>query len=90
MQADAFSFLGRQPDRTFDYIYIAPPQYKGMWERAITLLDSHSGWFNSDSWIIVQIDPLEYSQMSLDHLAEFEQRKYGNTMLIFFETKEES
>lgn len=90
LQADAFSFLTRTPDRVFDYIYIAPPQYKGMWERALTLLDQNIAWFGSESWILVQIDPLEYTQLDLQHLVEFEQRKYGSTLLIFFETKEEA
>ena len=28
LQADAFALLKRPPDQAFDYIYIAPPQYK--------------------------------------------------------------
>jgi 16S rRNA (guanine(966)-N(2))-methyltransferase RsmD len=87
IQSDAFAYLVRPADRIFDYIYIAPPQYKEMWQRCISLLDAHPGWFGADSWILVQIDPLEYTQLSLKHLVEFDQRKYGNTLLIFYESR---
>ena len=90
VQADAFSFLTRTPDRVFDYIYIAPPQYKEMWERAITLLDANAGWFSPESWILVQIDPVEYKPLTLRRLVEIQQRKYGSTLLVFFEPKEEA
>ncbi len=83
--ADAFAYLGRTPDRDFDYIYIAPPQYKGMWERALRLVDEHPGWMNDSTWVIVQIDPVEYSPQELNQLVEFEQRKYGSTLLVFYE-----
>jgi len=86
VQADAFAFLKRPPDSTFDYIYIAPPQYKEMWMRAMHELDANPGWTKDDTWIIVQIDPLEYAEQTFQHFSEFEQRKYGNTLLVFYET----
>jgi 16S rRNA (guanine966-N2)-methyltransferase len=85
VQADAFALLKRSPDRTFDYIYIAPPQYKDLWTRALRDLDSNPGWLKEDTWVIVQIDPIEYSEQTLANLQEFEQRKYGNTLLVFYE-----
>ncbi|HEX9019296.1 MAG TPA: 16S rRNA (guanine(966)-N(2))-methyltransferase RsmD [Anaerolineaceae bacterium] len=85
LQSDAFAFLKRSADRSFDYIYIAPPQYKGMWEHALHDLDDNTGWTQADTWVIVQIDPLEYSKQALNHLVEFEQRRYGNTLLVFYE-----
>jgi 16S rRNA (guanine966-N2)-methyltransferase len=85
IQGDAFAFLKRTPDRTFDYIYIAPPQYKGLWTRALHDVDDHPTWINESSWVIVQIDPLEYQAQTLTHLQEIEQRKYGKTLLVFYE-----
>ena len=85
IQRDAFSVLSASADRKFDYIYIAPPQYKDMWKKAMKLLDVNDSWFGIESWIIVQIDPVEYEQLSLDNIEEFEQRKYGNTVLVFFQ-----
>jgi len=85
IQADAFVLLKRPPDQAFDYIYIAPPQYKDLWTRALHDLDGNPGWLKEDTWVVVQIDPVEYSEQALEHLVEFEQRKYGSTLLVFYE-----
>ncbi len=85
VKADAFSVLKQPPDRTFDYIFIAPPQYKELWTRAITELDGHPGWLSTDAWVIVQIDPVEYQGVELQHFKEFDQRRYGSTLLVFYE-----
>ncbi len=91
-RADAFAFLAARPDRTFEYIYIAPPQYKEMWVKALELLDENPGWLAEDGWVIVQIAPREYrtSTPAIENLEEFEQRKYGNTLLVFYQRKETS
>jgi 16S rRNA (guanine966-N2)-methyltransferase len=85
LQMDAFTLLAQQPDRRFDYVYIAPPQYKEMWKRAISLLDRNNGWLVDDAWVIVQIHPVEFEPVPLQYLVEFDQRRYGSTMLIFYE-----
>jgi 16S rRNA (guanine(966)-N(2))-methyltransferase RsmD len=87
-RADAFSFLSAQPDKKFEYIYIAPPQYQDMWEKALELVDENIKWLSEDGWVIAQIAPKEYKSLSLENLEEFEQRKYGTTLLVFFERKE--
>jgi len=86
-RADAFAFLSTPPDKRFEYIYIAPPQYKDMWEKALELVDDNIGWLAEDCWVITQIDPKEYRRLALENLTEFEQRRYGTTLLIFFEQK---
>jgi 16S rRNA (guanine966-N2)-methyltransferase len=86
-RGDAFTLLSRGADAQFEYIYIAPPQYKEMWEKALELVDEDIRWLSEDGWVIVQIDPREYKKVSLQKLEEFEQRKYGSTMLIFYERK---
>lgn len=88
-QGDAFHILQNTPDRAFDYIYIAPPQYKGMWLRAIELLDQNLGWLSLDSWVIVQIDPVEYQPTEFRNLREFDQRRYGSTLLVFYEVNDD-
>jgi len=88
VQADAFALLKRTPDRRFDYIYIAPPQYKGMWQQTLHAVDEAPGWVKENAWVIVQIDPKEYEPQELTTLAEIEQRKYGKTLLVFYEVKE--
>jgi 16S rRNA (guanine966-N2)-methyltransferase len=85
LKRDAFGYLKSQPDVEFDYIYIAPPQYKGFWKRALARVESNQGWLSGDAWVIVQIHPVEYEALALSALAELEQRRYGSTLLIFFE-----
>lgn len=85
---DAFSLLKQKPDHVFDYLYIAPPQYKQLWQRAMRELDKNPAWMAVDGWVIVQIHPIEYESLELVHFVEFEQRKYGSTLLVFFETRE--
>jgi 16S rRNA (guanine(966)-N(2))-methyltransferase RsmD len=86
-RADAFAFLAAPPDRKFEYIYIAPPQYQEMWSKALELTDENMGWLSEDGWVIVQIDPKEYKPLALENLEEFEQRRYGSTLLVFYERK---
>ena len=88
-RSDAFAYLAAQPDRKFEYIYIAPPQYKDMWSKALELLDENVGWLADDGWVIVQIAPREYrtSMPMLNNIEEFEQRKYGSTLLVFYQRK---
>jgi 16S rRNA (guanine966-N2)-methyltransferase len=88
LQSDAFTFLEREPDHEFDYVFIAPPQYKGMWQQALTRVDAKPGWLVSDAWVIVQIDPQEFESVQLKNLVEFDQRKYGSTLLVFYEVPE--
>jgi 16S rRNA (guanine966-N2)-methyltransferase len=85
LHMDAFSLLSRLPDKEFDYVYIAPPQYHGLWKKALNSLDDSPQWLVDDGWIIVQIDPKEYESIELDNFSEFDQRKYGSTLLVFFE-----
>jgi 16S rRNA (guanine966-N2)-methyltransferase len=87
LQADTFALLRRSPDRQFDYVYVAPPQYHGLWTKALELLDSSPGWLVEDGWVIVQIDPKEYEKLELTNYSEFDHRNYGRTRLVFYERK---
>ena len=84
LRMDAFKLLEQTPDQTFDYIYIAPPQYREIWKQAVLSLDARPAWLSSDGWIIVQINPLEYVSLPLKKLEEFDQRRYGSTLLVFY------
>jgi 16S rRNA (guanine966-N2)-methyltransferase len=86
-RADAFAYLASPPDRTFEYLYAAPPQYQEMWSKALELVDENMGWLAEDSWVIAQIAPKEYKPLELENLQEFEHRKYGSTLLVFYERK---
>ena len=88
VQADAFNYLERPAPRAFDYVYIAPPQYKEMWSKALRSIDIHPAWLSNDAWVIVQIHPIEYvparEKLPLRNLEEFDQRHYGSTLLVFY------
>lgn len=88
LKMDAFTLLGRSPDRQFDYIYIAPPQYKQLWHRALQALDANPDWLAQDGWVIVQIDPVEYQEKIFSHFQEFDQRRYGSTLLVFLQKRD--
>jgi 16S rRNA (guanine(966)-N(2))-methyltransferase RsmD len=85
LHRDAFSMLAQPPDRAFDYIFIAPPQYKELWIKTMQVLEANPTWLSPDGWIIVQIDPVEYEELPMTHFKEIEQRKYGSTLLLFYE-----
>lgn len=89
LRQNAFELLARPADRGFDYVYIAPPQYKNLWKQALLALDGQPEWLAEDAWVIVQIHPVEYEPQTLEHLVEFDQRKYGSTLLVFYERKPE-
>jgi len=87
-RGDAFSMLLAKPDKQFEFIYIAPPQFKDMWSRALLVLDENPGWLTEMGWAIIQIAPKEYQNLHLANLEEVDQRKYGSTLLVFYELKE--
>jgi 16S rRNA (guanine(966)-N(2))-methyltransferase RsmD len=85
LRRDAFEFIHNFADHPFDYIYIAPPQYQNLWNQAVQAIDARVACLNPDAWIIAQMHPEEYLQLELTHLMEFDQRRYGNTLLVFYE-----
>lgn len=87
IRGDVFNLLRQKPDTAFDYIYVAPPQYKEMWIEATNLIDQRPEWVSEDGWVIVQIHPREYKKLELDNFELIEERKYSNTLLVFYEKK---
>ncbi len=81
---DAFALLKAGPEHAYNFIYIAPPQYKTLWSAALIALDGNIGWLAPDGEAIVQIDPSEVQPVTLNHLAVSDERRYGNTLLLFY------
>ena len=82
---DAFKYIENYESQIrFDYAYIAPPQYKGMWSKMLNKLDKNIRHLNPYAWVICQIDPVEYEAFEFKNFTEFDQRKYGDTLLIFY------
>lgn len=80
---DAFIYL-RNTSKKFDLIYVAPPQFKGLWIEAMRIIAERPHLLTPDGQVIVQIDPTEYEPLDLQTLSEVRQKKYGNTVLVFY------
>jgi 16S rRNA (guanine(966)-N(2))-methyltransferase RsmD len=85
LQRDAHKLLTTSCPEPFDYVFIAPPQFKTLWLETLKILDDDPHWLNPDAWVITQIHPDELQDIELTNLLEFDRRKYGNTMLLFYE-----
>lgn len=88
VRADVFVFLSRPAvdEAPFDFVYVAPPQYRGLWADTLRGLDAENNpLLLAESLIIVQIHPKEYTPLSLTNLALTDQRDYGSTLLCFYE-----
>lgn len=85
IRGDALNYLQTRPPAGFDYIYIAPPQYESLWIQSLRLIDARPDWLNPDGWAIAQIDPVEYGEQAFSTLALIDERKYGSTLLCFYE-----
>lgn len=90
LRADALRLLRQPPRRQYQFIYVAPPQYKGLWKQVLQVLDENPAWLGPDTVVIVQIDPKEQAELPLKHLSSFDERRYGKTLLWFFETRDSS
>ena len=90
-RTDVFSFLEQAPPhgQAYDLIYIAPPQYKHLWVKTLRLIDRRlDPWLLPDGAVVVQIHPVEYEEIALQNLVRYDERKYGSTLLCFYERAE--
>ena len=86
VRADVFKFVAGYKGQAFDIIHVAPPQYRGLWAQTLRALDS-SALLTSDGIAVAQIYPKEYEPLDLRTLALSDQRKYGSTLLCFYEAQ---
>lgn len=78
---DSFRYLDRTADK-FDIVYVAPPQYAGLWERALKALDREES--AAADLVVVQIHPKEYSPQTLQHFDLLDERRYGSTLVLVY------
>lgn len=83
VRRDVFDFIAHA-DGPYNFIFLAPPQYRGIWADTLRALDRRPGLLADCGEIIVQIDPREFDDLTLDNLALVDQRTYGNTALCFY------
>jgi 16S rRNA (guanine(966)-N(2))-methyltransferase RsmD len=84
VKADVFKYLSGEPAAQ-DLIYIAPPQYLGLWSKALLAVDAVPGWVGPGGLVVVQVFPKEWEVLSLQSLEVVDKRKYGSTLLCFYE-----
>jgi 16S rRNA (guanine(966)-N(2))-methyltransferase RsmD len=87
VRADVFIHLRNEPRAGFDFVHIAPPQYKNQWVEVLQALEARPAWVNPDGVAVAQIDPREYTDLALKNFALIDQRKYGSTLLCFYERR---
>lgn len=85
IKGDAFKFLEGTYHTPYDIIYIAPPQYKGLWLKALMMIEARPDLLTEDGVVIVQIHPKEFEEAPIDNLVLYDERKYGSTLLCFYE-----
>ena len=86
LHSDAFKFLQAKQQRSYDIIYIAPPQYEELAARALALVDSSTLWAD-EALVIVQIHPKErpgVAAIACKHFQLTDERRYGSTLLMFY------
>ncbi len=84
LQLDAFTYLRTAP-AGFDVIYVAPPQYKGLWRDALQTIDVHAATLlRPQGLVVIQLDPREYEAVPCQILERSDSRRYGNTQLDFY------
>ncbi|MGQ9493221.1 MAG: 16S rRNA (guanine(966)-N(2))-methyltransferase RsmD [Anaerolineae bacterium] len=83
VRRDVFKFISCYKGAPFDIIYVAPPQYQGLWAKTLQALD-HSALLVPGTLVIAQIHPKEYQPLELSQLVLSDQRKYGSTLLCFY------
>lgn len=84
---DAFVYL-KNSTKAFNLIYVAPPQYEGIWIEAMRVIAERPHLVAPGGMVIAQIDPKEYENLDLRAFRETKQRRYGNTVLVFYSPAE--
>ncbi len=85
VRRDIYDFIDKYEGEPFELVYVAPPQYREMWREALLKVDSRPDLLMEESVVIVQIHPREEAPVGLDRLIEFDRRRYGSVLLVFYE-----
>lgn len=80
---DAFKYT-RDTKKIFDLVFIDPPQNHGIWIEALKLFAERPGLLSNNAILAIKIHPAEYEKFTSTSVLEFDQRKYGESMLLFY------
>jgi 16S rRNA (guanine(966)-N(2))-methyltransferase RsmD len=84
IRQDVLKFLRRAPSGPYDLVFVAPPQYRGLWLEAVRALDAQPDWLCRHGVVVVQIHPVEDQSVETQRLARYDARRYGSVLLLFF------
>ena len=87
VKGDSFRYLAQPDIGPFDFIFIAPPQFKGMWIQALMAVEKRPHLLTADGIVVVQVDPKEQKELPLQHIISFDTRRYGNVLLCYYELR---
>lgn len=87
LRREVLAFLAQMPAEPYHIVFVAPPQYKGIWLRTLEALDAQPGWLAEDGLIVVQIHPVEETELAFAHFELYDRRNYGSVRLLFFAPK---
>jgi 16S rRNA (guanine966-N2)-methyltransferase len=90
VRENVYRFLKKPPQTPYDLIYVAPPQYREMWKETLNLLDARPQWLSDEGILVVQIHPVEFEELELQSFVLNDRRKYGSTLLCFYNKKQDS
>ncbi len=82
-RTDAFSLI-KKLESPYDFIYVAPPQYKSMWIEAMMMISERPELLTDNGVVLVQIDPKEYEELILTHLILEREKRMGNTLVLWY------
>lgn len=84
VRQDVFKFIARMDgNERYDIIYVAPPQYRGLWLKTLSALDEHD-LLAERGTLVAQIHPKEFKEVALLRFELTDSRKYGSTLLCFY------
>jgi len=82
VHGDVFKFLAGTP-RPHDIVFVAPPQWRELWDRAVLDIDARPEWIAPGGLVVVQCDPKEIHDIPLVNLERQAVRKYGGVAFVF-------
>ncbi len=86
VRGDVFRFIARE-EGPYHIVYVAPPQDQGLWDKTLAALDG-AKLLAAGGLVVAQIFPKEFEELELERLRLLEKRRYGSTVLLFYQPAE--
>lgn len=83
VRKDVLAYIQEAREETFDIIYVAPPQWKGLIPPVLQAID-RAGILADQGLVITQQHPKEAAPVHLTNLEPLLERRYGDTLLSFY------